>query len=109
MSHGVQMNNSQVQLNDQELETPQFCTQDGLKTINNGEEVGITSVVNTSKTKFQPNEDELLIQSWLDISRDPIIGIEKKGDSLWKRIGEAYNNHRHKNFPERKPMALKGR
>jgi hypothetical protein len=103
------MNNSHVQLNYQEPETPHFWTQDGLKTINNGEEVGTTLVVNMSKTRFQPNEDELLIQTWLNISRDPIVGIDKKGDSLWKRIGDAYNNYRHKNFPERKPMALKGR
>jgi hypothetical protein len=109
MSHGVQMNNSQVQLNDQELETPQFCTQDGLETINLGEEVGTTSIVNTSKIRFQPKEDELLIQSWLNVSMDSIVGNDQKGDSFWKRIGEAYNENRHKNFPERKPTALKGR
>ncbi|KAK2361563.1 glutathione S-transferase T3 [Trifolium repens] len=103
------MDNSHVQLNDQEPETPQFFTQDDLETINLGEEVGTTSVVNTSKTRFQPKEDEILIQSWLNISKDSIVGIHRKGDSLWKRIGDAYNNHRHKNFSERKPMALKGR
>jgi hypothetical protein len=81
-----------VHLNDQDLETPQFCTQYGLETIN-----------------FQPKEDELLIQSCLNISKDTIVGIDKKGDSFWKRIGETYNNHRQKNFPERKPMTLKGR
>jgi hypothetical protein len=79
LNHGVQMNNILVQLNDQELEkTPQFCTQDGLETINLGEDVGTTSNVNTSKTRFQPEEDELLIQSWLNISMDPIVGIDKK-------------------------------
>jgi hypothetical protein len=109
MSHGVQMNTSQVQLNDQELETPQFCTQDRLETINLGEEVGTTSIMNTSKIRFQPKEDELLIQSWLNVSMDSIVGNDKKGDSFWKRIGEAYNENRHKNFPERKPTALKGR
>ncbi|KAK2376362.1 glutathione S-transferase T3 [Trifolium repens] len=106
MSHGVQMDNTHIHLNDKEHETPQFCTQDGLETINLGEEVGITSVVNTSKTRFQPKEDELLIQSWLNVSKD---SIDKKGDSFWKRIDEAYNDHHTKNFPERKSMALKGR
>jgi hypothetical protein len=73
------MNNIHVQLNDQELEkTPQFCTQDGLETTNLGEDVGTTSNVNTSKTRFQPEEDELLIQSWLNISMDTIVGIDKK-------------------------------
>ncbi|XP_024628620.1 glutathione S-transferase T3-like [Medicago truncatula] len=109
MSHEIQMNNSGVQLNDQEIETPQPCTQDGLKTNNLGEEVGATSVAKDSKTRFQPKEDELLIQSWLNISKDPIVGNDQRGDSFWKRIGEAYNNHRDKNFQERKPTALKGR
>jgi hypothetical protein len=40
---------------------------------------------------------------------DSIVGNDQKGDSFWKRIGEAYNENRHKNFPERKPTALKGR
>jgi len=111
-------NNSGVQLNDQEIETPQPCTQDGLETINLGEEVGATSVANTSKKRFQPKEakirfkpkeDELLIQSWLNISKDPIVGNNQRGDSFWKRIGEAYNNLRDKNFQERKQEALKGR
>jgi hypothetical protein len=61
-----------------------------LETIILGEEVEITSVVNTSKTRFQPKEDELPFQSWLNISRGLIVGIDQKGDSLWKRIGEAY-------------------
>jgi len=118
MSHEVQMNNSCVQLNDQEIETPQPCTQDGLETINLGEEVGATSVANTSKTRFKPKEakirfkpkeDELLVQPWLNISKDPIVGNDQRGDSFWKRIGEAYNTHRNKNFQARKPEALKGR
>ncbi|KAK2442265.1 hypothetical protein QL285_013476 [Trifolium repens] len=103
------MDNSHVQLNDQEHETLQFCTQDGLETINLDEEVGTTSVVNTLKTRFQPKEDELLIQSWLNVSTDSIVGNDKKGDSFWKRIGEAYNDNRPKNFPERKSTTLKGR
>ncbi|KEH15532.1 no-apical-meristem-associated carboxy-terminal domain protein [Medicago truncatula] len=109
MPHGVQMGSSGVQLNDQELETPQVCTQGGLETINLNEEVRTTSVANTSKVRFQPKEDELLIQSWLNISKDPIVGIDQRGDSFWKRISEAYNNYRDKNFQERNPTSLKGR
>jgi len=109
MSHGVQMGSSGVQLNNQELETPQVDTQGGLETINLNEEVGTTSVVKTSKVRFQPKEDELLIQSWLNISKDPIVGVDQRGDSFWKRIGEAYNNHRDKNSQERNPTSLKSR
>ncbi|KEH18294.1 hypothetical protein MTR_8g015740 [Medicago truncatula] len=82
MPLGIQMGSSGVQLNDQELETSQVCTQGGLETININEEVGTTSVVNTSKVRFQPKEDELLIQSWLNISKDPIVGIDQRGDSF---------------------------
>ncbi|KEH36877.1 hypothetical protein MTR_2g023560 [Medicago truncatula] len=57
--------------------------------------------------RFQPKEDKLLIQSWLNISKDPIDEIDQRGDSFWMRIGEAYNNQRDKNFQERKPMTLK--
>jgi hypothetical protein len=107
------MGSSGVQLNDQELETPQVCTQGGLETINLNEEVGNypyhTSLVNTSKVKFQPKEDEILIQSWLNISKDPIVGIDQRGDSFWKRIDEVYNNYIDKNFQERKLTTLKGR
>lgn len=103
MSHGVQMGSSGVQLNDQELETPQVDPQGGLETINLNEEVGTTSVVKTSKVRFQPKEDELLIQSWLNISKDPIVGFDQIGDSFWKRIGEAYNKYRGKNSQERNP------
>ncbi|AES90043.2 glutathione S-transferase T3 [Medicago truncatula] len=109
MSHGVQMENSRVQLNDQDIEASQPCTQDGMETINLCEEVGATSVANTLKTRFQPKEDELLIQSWLNISKDPIVGNGQRGGSFWKRIGEVYNNHRDKDFQERKPVVVKGR
>ncbi|CAK8531121.1 unnamed protein product [Lathyrus sativus] len=39
MPHGTQIGSSGAQSNDEERETPQFCTQDSLETINLGEEV----------------------------------------------------------------------
>ncbi|CAJ2629625.1 unnamed protein product [Trifolium pratense] len=100
MSHGVQMNNSHMQLSDQEPETPQFCTQDGLETINLGEEVGTTSVMKTSKTRFQPKEDELLIQSWLNISNDPIAPPNDSNNDFQEFLCRRHNIrdkqiHRH--------------
>ncbi|CAJ2664595.1 unnamed protein product [Trifolium pratense] len=103
MLHGIQMSSSGMQSIDQVPETPQFCTQGGLETINLGEEVGST-VVKTPKIRFQPKEDEVLIQSWLNSSKNAIIGIDQKGESFWKRIGEAYNKYRDKKYIERKPM-----
>jgi hypothetical protein len=33
---------------------------------------------NTPKTRFQPKENEVIIQSWLNISKDPIVGVDQK-------------------------------
>lgn len=60
----------------------------GWSDIKLSEDVGTTLVVNTLTTRFQPYEDEFLIQSWLNISKDSIVGVNKKGDNFWKRIGE---------------------
>ncbi|XP_058759812.1 glutathione S-transferase T3-like [Vicia villosa] len=98
-----------MQSNDKELESPQVLTQDGSETINLGEEIGSVPITNTPKTRFQPKEDEVLIQFWLNISKDSIVGVDQKGDYFWKRICEAYNKHRDKNYQERNLLALKGR
>jgi hypothetical protein len=100
MLHGIQMTNIGMQSNDQGLETPQFCTQGEMETINLGDEVGSTLVVNKPKTRFQLKEDEFIIQSWLNISKDPIVGIDQKGESFCKRIGETYNKYHDKNYIE---------
>jgi len=51
--------------------------------------------VNIPKRRFQPNENEVVMQSWLNISNDPIVGADKKKkiDSFCMRIDEAYNMH----------------
>ncbi|XP_058742227.1 glutathione S-transferase T3-like, partial [Vicia villosa] len=107
--HVVQKGNSGVQSNDQEHKTQQCCAQDSVETINLGEEVASAPVAKTPKQRFQQKEDEVLIQSWLYVSKYSIVGVDKKGDSFWNRIGEAYNKHRDANYKEREPMALKGR
>ncbi|XP_058773981.1 uncharacterized protein LOC131648219 [Vicia villosa] len=109
MSHVVKIGSSGVQSNDQEHETPQLCTQDSLENTTLGEDVASAPVVNAPKQRFQPKEDEILIQTWLNVSKDSIVGVNQKGDSFWKRIGEAFNKHRDMNYKERKLMALKGR
>jgi hypothetical protein len=55
MPHGVQMSSSDIQSNDQELETPSFCTQGELDTINFGEDIESTPAVNV---RFQSKEYE---------------------------------------------------
>ncbi|CAI8589395.1 unnamed protein product [Vicia faba] len=109
MPHGTQICSSGVQSNDQECETPQSCTQGSLETTKLSEEVAPAPSVNTHKQRFQQREDEVLIQTWLNVSKDSIVGVDKKGYSFWKRIDEAYNKHRDINYKERKLTQLKGR
>ncbi|KAI5402881.1 hypothetical protein KIW84_050468 [Lathyrus oleraceus] len=108
MSHVVQIGSNGVQSNDQEHEMPQVCTQGSLENTNLGEEVASAPAVNTPKQRFQQKEDGIFIQSWLNVLKDSIVGVDKKGDSFWKRIDEALNKHRDINYKERKLMALKG-
>lgn len=43
-------------------------------------------------------ESLLKASAWLNISKDPIHGNDKKGDSFWKQITEEYN----RNMPDRR-------
>ncbi|KAI5386189.1 hypothetical protein KIW84_072664 [Lathyrus oleraceus] len=108
MPHMVLIGSSGVQSNDHEHKTPQVCTQGSLENTNLGEEVASAPVINTPKQRFQQKEGEILIQSWLNASKNSIVGVDKKGDSFWKRIDGAFNKHRDINYKERKSMALKG-
>nr|KYP58772.1 hypothetical protein KK1_014194 [Cajanus cajan] len=38
-------------------------------------------------------EDKLLIQSWLNILKDPIVGVNQKECSFRSRIKENYNEY----------------
>lgn len=32
------------------------------------------------------DEDKLFINAWLNVSNDPIVGVDQKGDGFWLRI-----------------------
>ncbi|XP_075473329.1 uncharacterized protein LOC142504336 [Primulina tabacum] len=40
---------------------------------------------------FSVKEDKLLVTIYLDISQNPIIGINQSNDSLWSRVAASYN------------------
>ena len=44
------------------------------------------------RRKWSPKEDVILISSWLNTSKDPIVGNEKKCGTFWKRIRDYYNS-----------------
>ncbi|XP_033143188.1 glutathione S-transferase T3-like [Brassica rapa] len=40
---------------------------------------------------WTPTHDNVLISSWLNTSKDPIIGNEQRNDAFWKRIAAYYS------------------
>jgi hypothetical protein len=54
------------------------------------------SVVLTKTTRelFTREEDIPLIQLWLNIPKDSIVGVDQKADSFWLRITSNYNEYR---------------
>ncbi|XP_024011119.1 glutathione S-transferase T3-like [Eutrema salsugineum] len=42
---------------------------------------------------WSPKEDLILISSWLNTSKDPIVGNEQRAGAFWKRIQVYYNNN----------------
>ena len=45
-----------------------------------------------SRTAFSVTEDVILIRSWLNVSKDSIIGVDQTSKQYWARIKNAYNN-----------------
>ena len=39
---------------------------------------------------WSPSEDIVLISSWLNTSKDPVVGNEQKSMAFWKRIAAYY-------------------
>ncbi|MCI37520.1 glutathione S-transferase T2-like, partial [Trifolium medium] len=71
---------------------PVLSTQDGLENITFNE--GERSIQKKNRVRFSEEDDKLLIQTWLNISKDSIVGVDQKVDSFWGRIKDDYNNYR---------------
>lgn len=39
------------------------------------------------------DEDKLFINAWLNVSNDPIVGVDQKGDDFWLRIKKYYDEN----------------
>jgi hypothetical protein len=48
---------------------------------------------------FSPNEDMMLVKSYLEVSFDPVVNTNQKKESLWSRIMSQYNGRRG-HYPE---------
>uniref|UniRef100_A0A0R0JAX5 No apical meristem-associated C-terminal domain-containing protein n=2 Tax=Glycine max TaxID=3847 RepID=A0A0R0JAX5_SOYBN len=65
-----------------------------------------------SRTAFLVTEDVILVLSWLNVSKDSIIGVDQTSKQYWARIKNAYNNgdvHQSGQFCERSWTQLKSR
>ncbi|KAJ1443179.1 putative glutathione S-transferase [Sesbania bispinosa] len=82
---------------------PKFSTRIGIE--NNTQEEGDV-VEKKKRVGFTDKEDKLLIQSWLNISKDAVVGVDQKSDGFWLRITNTYNEHRC-SLEERKEGQLK--
>ncbi|KAI5414550.1 hypothetical protein KIW84_040151 [Lathyrus oleraceus] len=69
-------------------QVPPFSTQVGT------EKEERVVVKKKSREQFTREEDILLIQSWLNVSKDPIVGVDQKAESFWLRIVASYNQYR---------------
>ena len=49
-----------------------------------------TTIERKERKKWTPTEDKMLISSWLNTSKDPVVGNEQKAGAFWKRIAAYY-------------------
>ena len=54
---------------------------------------------------FIPDEDEIVVSAWLNVSKDPVTGANQSHSSFWCRISNYYEAHR-KSFPSRTESSL---
>jgi hypothetical protein len=56
--------------------------------------------VQKKNSNFCPNEDKLLVMSYLEVSNDLVVNTSQKLERLWCRIVKLYNQKRG-SYPER--------
>ncbi|KAL0847290.1 hypothetical protein Bca101_020536 [Brassica carinata] len=48
--------------------------------------VGVTAANRRERRKWTPADDVVLISSWLNTSKDPVVSTDQKSDSFWTRV-----------------------
>ena len=61
----------------------------------------------TYAARYTGPENEILAQSWVNVSEDAEIGNAQRLDAMWKRIADDYNKNRPANCPVRRWDLLK--
>ncbi|XP_058726702.1 uncharacterized protein LOC131598084 [Vicia villosa] len=75
-----------------ERQVPQFSTQVGIENTT-VEKDQRCSVKRKTREVFTREENILLMQSWLNVSKDPIVGVDQKAEGFWLRITDNYNQY----------------
>jgi hypothetical protein len=86
----------------------QFSTQIGLENIKLDEGQSSTKKKTKTRASFSQEEDTLLFQSWLNISKDSIVGVDQKSDGFWNRVRDNYNIYRNQ-LPKKETGQIKAR
>ena len=47
---------------------------------------GVTGAERRERRKWTPTDDIVLISSWLNTSKDPVVGNEQKSGTFWNRV-----------------------
>ena len=64
------------------VKSPVFGTQQSLD-----RNLGVESLVERrERRKWTPSDDILLISSWLNTSKDPVVGNEQRSGAFWSRV-----------------------
>ncbi|XP_060190743.1 uncharacterized protein LOC132620030 [Lycium barbarum] len=65
--------------------------------------------MSTRSTGYSTNEDMVLCQVYLDVSQDPITGINQSRDNFWGRMEDGYNSAKDEYWEYRNKRSLECR
>ncbi|XP_024016577.1 glutathione S-transferase T3-like [Eutrema salsugineum] len=66
-------------------QVPMFSTQQS-------KDRSVPSEDRTSRRKWHPTEDVVLISAWWNTSKDPIVGNDQRAGAFWSRITNYFNS-----------------
>jgi hypothetical protein len=107
-SIGVESCNYVPQFSTQIGREPQLSTSIDLEHITLDEGPSSNKAKKQIRASFSMEEDTLLLQTWLNISKDPVVGVDQKAEGFWLRIKDNYNTYRNQ-LPKRELGQLTSR
>jgi hypothetical protein len=54
----------------------------------------IVKRISQRTASYTPVEDKVLCEAWLEISTDPICGVEQKGFNYWRKVRKFFHERR---------------